>query len=270
MVEQASRNLFQAMGDGGYKFFTDCRGMAAFFGELGSALWSAARNPRKVKWRETFYYMDICGSDAFPIISLLGFLIGVILAFQAIVQLKRFGADAFVVDLVGVTIIKELGPLVVAIIVAGRSGSAFAAEIGTMKVSEEIDAMITMGFVPSRFIIVPKVLSLIVILPLLTIFADIAGIIGGMTITYCQLEISIPESYYRTLEVVTPNGLTQGFVKSIVFALIISSIGCMRGFEAKNDAQGVGRASTSAVVSAVFIIIIADALVTAIFTMIYP
>lgn len=262
-----SRSVFLTLGNAGHKFFCDCRDALAFLGELGAALAYAARNPRKVKWRETFYYMDVSGSDALPIIALLGFLVGIILAFQAVVQLQRFGVDSFVVDLVGVTIIRELGPLMVAIVVAGRSGSAFASEIGTMKVSEEIDAMVTMGFVPSRFVIVPKVLALITVMPLLTIFADIAGVAGGMAVAYFKLDISLRESYYRTLDVVNPIGITQGLIKSIIFAIIISTIGCMRGFQSKNDAQGVGRASTSAVVSGIFLIIIADALITALFSM---
>lgn len=269
-MSNGHRSVFQTIGDASLTFAKDCYSVMGFTGELIFALGYAIRHPHKIRWRETLYYMDSGGSNAVPIITLMGFLIGVILAFQAIVQLKSFGVDSIVIDLVAVTIVKELGPLVVAVILAGRSGSAFAAEIGTMKVSEEVDAMITMGFIPSRFIIVPKVLATIAVLPLLTIFADIAGIIGGMTIAYSQLEISVQESYYRTLEVLRPNALMQGLVKSIIFALIISAIGCMRGFDAKNDAQGVGRATTSAVVSAIFIIIIADALVTALFTFLYP
>ncbi len=265
--ENTSRSIFQALGDGACTFWDDSCSMVGFMGELVSAIGSAIRHPRRVKWRETFYYMDVSGSDALPIICLMGFLIGLILAFQAVMQLQRFGIDEYVVDLVGVTIVRELGPLMVAVIIAGRSGSAFAAEIGTMKVSEEIDAMVTMGLVPSRFVIIPKVLAMLIIMPLLTIFADIAGVIGGMSVTYFDLGISIAQAYYRTIEVITPMGLTQGIVKSLVFAVIISAIGCMRGFQAKSDAQSVGRAATSAVVSAVFLIVVADAVVTAIFFM---
>jgi len=261
-----SRTVFQAAGEGTYKLYEDTATIFRFIGEVSSALWESVRKPAKVKWKETLYYMDISGSDALPIISLMGFLVGIILAFQAVVQLEKFGADSFVTDLVAITIVKELGPLIVAVIVAGRSGSAFAAEIGTMKVNDELDALVTMGFVPTRFVVVPKVLATIAIMPMLTIFSSIFGILGGMSITYFQLGISLPESYHRTIDVVEPSALFQGLVKSFVFGIIISAVGCMRGFEAKKDAQGVGRASTSAVVTGIFLIIIADALVTAIFS----
>jgi phospholipid/cholesterol/gamma-HCH transport system permease protein len=266
-MSSKSRSIFQALGDGGSKLLDDFRDLMLFTGEIGAALFYAAKNPRKIKWRDTFYYMDVSGSDALPIICLLGFLVGVILAFQAVVQLSRFGVNSYVVDLVGATIVRELGPLMVAIVIAGRSGSAFASEIGTMKVSQEIDAMVTMGFVPSRFIIVPKVLALLIIMPMLTIFADIFGIIGGMTVALVKVGISLRESFYKTLDVVTPCDLVQGLVKSVVFAAIIACIGCMRGFESGNDAQGVGRASTSAVVSSIFLVIIADALITSLFSL---
>ncbi len=263
----SSRTIFQALGDGGWKLITDTLAIISFLEELPRAFIEAVKHPRKIKWRDTFYYMDTCGSDALPIVSLLGFLVGIILAFQAVVQLQRFGVGNFVVNLVSVTIVRELGPLMVAIVVAGRSGSAFASEIATMKVSEELDAMVTMGFTTSRFIIVPKVLALFLVMPLLTIFADIAGVAGGITIAYWRVGVSINEAYNATLDAVDPIGLTQGLVKSLIFALLISCIGCMRGLQAKKDAKGVGRASTSAVVSGIFLIIIADALITALFSL---
>lgn len=262
-----TESTFLHIGNAACHIADDIYNLLSFTGDLALALYSAARNPRRIKWKSTLYYMDCCGTDAVPIICLLGMLVGVILAFQAIVQLTNYGVSAYVVKLVGTTIVRELGPLITAIVLAGRSGSAYAAELGTMKASEEIDALHTMGMDPSRFLIVPKVIALVAVMPLLTILADVSGIIGGMLITCAQIKITVAEYYFQTIDVVTPMGIFQGLLKSVVFALIISAIGCQKGLEAERDAQGVGRASTSAVVSAIFIIVIADAVITAMFSM---
>jgi phospholipid/cholesterol/gamma-HCH transport system permease protein len=169
--------------------------------------------------------------------------------------------------LVGSVIVTELAPLITAIVLAGRSGSAFAAEIGTMKANEEIDAMITLGFVPARYLIIPKVLALLVIMPFLTIFSDICGIIGGMIIACSKLDITYIEYYSKTLDIIKPVDIIQGLSKSVVFAFIVAAVGCMKGMEAERDAQGVGKASTSAVICAIFFIILADAVITSLFSM---
>jgi len=243
------------------------RNTVSFIGELSSALWKVVAKPHKVRWRETIYYMDMCGSDALPISILICFLMGLILGFQGAIQLQKYGGDIFLADGVGLSIVKELGPLMVAMICTGRAGSAFAAEIGTMKVSEEIDALITMGFIPSRFLVVPKVIALVFVMPILTIFGDIVGIVGGMTVGYFKLGIPIISYYNRTLVAIDINHFAESMTKSAVFALIIAAVGCMRGFEAKNDAQGVGRAATSAVVTSIFLLIVADTLLTIIFSL---
>jgi len=266
MHEKQLSQLFLQVGNGICIVCREAKVMLAFTGELLQALTDAVRNPRKIKWQTTFYYMDKSGSDAVPIISLLGFLVGVILAFQAIVQLSRYGVESYVVNLVGTVIVTELSPLITAIVLAGRSGSAFAAEIGTMKATEEIDAMVTMGFDPPRYLVVPKVLAMLVIMPCLTIFSDICGILGGMVITCSKLDLSATEYYFKTLEVIQPVDLVQGLFKSLFFAIIIAAVGCMKGLDAGKDAQGVGKASTSAVISAIFMIIVADAIITAAFS----
>jgi phospholipid/cholesterol/gamma-HCH transport system permease protein len=266
MHEKQLSQLFLQVGNGICIVCREAKVMLAFTGELLQALTDAVRNPRKIKWQTTFYYMDKSGSDAVPIISLLGFLVGVILAFQAIVQLSRYGVESYVVNLVGTVIVTELSPLITAIVLAGRSGSAFAAEIGTMKATEEIDAMVTMGFDPPRYLVVPKVLAMLVIMPCLTIFSDICGILGGMVITCSKLDLSATEYYFKTLEVIQPVDLVQGLFKSLFFAVIIAAVGCMKGLDAGKDAQGVGKASTSAVISAIFMIIVADAIITAAFS----
>ncbi|QSH42038.1 ABC transporter permease [Lentisphaerota bacterium ZTH] len=258
--------LFQQVGDAACKICTEALNFIKFSGEMLGAFADAVRHPRKIHFKNTLYYMDICGSDAVPIVSLLGTLIGVILAFQAFVQLGRYGVQNYVVNLIGTVIVTELGPLMTAVVLAGRSGSAFAAEIGTMKASEEIDALVTFGMLPSRVLIVPKVLAMIVVLPCLTVLANIFGIIGGMLIVCSLLDLTVTEYYFKVVEVVKPLDLTQGLVKSFFFALIIAAIGCMKGFEADRDAQGVGRAATSSVVTAIFLIIIADAVLTSLFS----
>jgi len=240
--------------------------MFEFTGDLTLAVCYAVRHPRKIRWRETLYYMDMCGSDALPIVALICTLMGLILGFQAAVQMQKFGTDIYVADLVGFSIIKELGPLMVAMIATGRAGSAFAAEIGTMKVSEEIDAMKTMGFVPSRFLVIPKLLAMLLVIPILTVFGDLAGLFGGFIVGWVKLDIPPVAYYSRTILVLTPMTFFMGLVKSVIFAFLIAVVGCMRGFDASSDAQGVGRSATSAVVSGIFLVVIADAVLTILFS----
>jgi phospholipid/cholesterol/gamma-HCH transport system permease protein len=263
----SSSKFILKVGKAGEQFLKDCVAILSFIGELAVSFLHAIRHPRKVRWRETFYYMDNCGSDALPIVVVVGFLMGFVLALQGAIQLTKFGAKSMVIDLVALAMVKELGPLMTAVVATGRAGSAFAAEIGTMKVTEEVDALTTLGFDPYRFLVVPKTLALIVVLPMLTLLGDIAGIIGGMFITYFQLQISIPESFYKTLELITMSDFLQGIVKSLVFAVLIASVGCLRGFQTKNDAQSVGRSTTSAVVTGIFLIAVADSIISIFFTL---
>jgi phospholipid/cholesterol/gamma-HCH transport system permease protein len=180
--------------------------------------------------------------------------------------MHKFGTDLYVADMVGLSIVKELGPLMVAMICTGRAGSAFAAEISTMKVSEEIDAMVTMGFKPSRFLIIPKLLALVLVMPVLTIFGNVVGIIGGMTVGVFSLGLPVITYFNRTVLIITPRCFTEGLIKSAVFAILIAAVGCLRGLEAKNDTHGVGSAATSAVVSGIFLVIVADTLLTFLFS----
>lgn len=239
-----------------------------FLQELSRSTWQSLRHPFRMKWRSTFYYMDSCGADAMPIIGLLGLLIGVILAFQAIVQLSRFGVDNFVVNLVGTVIVTELAPLVTAVVLAGRTGSSFASELGLMKSREELDAMTTLGLDTGRFELVPKVVALIFVMPGLTIISDVCGIVGGMLIVCSMLNTSIAEYFSKTFEVIQPVDLAQGLVKSMLFAVIVASVGCWKGLSAERDAQGVGKATTSSVVTSIFLIVVTDAAMTAIFSFI--
>jgi len=220
---------------------------------------------RKVRWRETWLYMQRSGHEALPIVSLISFLMGLITAFQAAVQLRQFGADIYVANLVGLSITRELGPLMTAIIASGRSGAAFAAEIGTMKVSEEVDALDAMGLDRTRFLVTPKVIALLVMLPCLTLFADLVGILGGLFVALFSLDIPAVV-YFRQLKAyMSMWDIGQGLLKAVVFAILIATIGCLRGFEARAGAESVGRVTTAAIVSGIFAIICADAVFTVLF-----
>ena len=241
------------------------RDIVLFTGEMMIGLADAIRHPSKMRWRETWLYMQRTGVDGLPIVSLISFLMGLITAFQAAVQLKQFGADIYIANLVGLSITRELGPLMTAIIAAGRSGAAFAAEIGTMKVSEEVDALEIMGLDRTRFLVTPKVVALLLMLPALTVFSDVVGLFGGLTVARFSLELPA-QVYLRQLQwVLTPWDVVSGLVKSVVFALLVAGVGCLWGFEARGGAESVGRITTAAIVAGIFMIIVADAVFTVVF-----
>jgi len=208
--------------------------------------------------------MEAAGVNAVPIILLLGFLIGLILAFQMAGPMAQYGAGIFVMDLVAITVIRELGPLITAIIVAGRSGSAFAAEIGTMKVNDEVNALITMGLNPVSYLAVPKVLAGILVMPLLTILTNLAGIIGAALVVL-SMGYPLVTIINRVVNSVGLDDLATGLGKTLVFGLLIAGIGCLRGLQTKAGAQSVGVSTTSAVVSGIILIIVADGVFGVIF-----
>ncbi|WP_176012590.1 ABC transporter permease [Victivallis sp. Marseille-Q1083] len=258
IVDYTGENVYDRVASG--------RDMIAFLGELAAVFALTLRHPRKMRWREVWYYMSLCGSQSLPIVLLICYLMGLVLGFQAAVQMRQFGTEIYVADLVGFSILKELGPLMVAMIATGRAGSAFAAEIGTMKVNEEVSAMQTMGIAPARFLVVPKLLAMLLVLPILTVFGDIAGLLGGLTVGATMLKLPLVTYLDRTQEVLTIPVLLLGVMKSFFFAALIALVGCWHGFQAENDAQGVGRAATEAVVSSIFMVVIADAVLTIIYS----
>ncbi len=234
----------------------------SFLGEVVIAFVEALRNPFKIRWRETFYYLEQCGVKSLPIVLIICFLLGVILAFQGALQLAQFGTQIFIVDLVGWSVLMELGPFMVAIIATGRAGSAFAAEIGTMIADEEVNALKTMGISVARFLVIPKLLALAIAMPILTCFGNIAALLGGLFIGVTVGDVPLAAYVSRTLTVLTPNAFMFGVGKSIVFAVIIALVGCFRGLQSTMDAQGVGRSATNAVVSSIFAVVISDAIIT--------
>jgi phospholipid/cholesterol/gamma-HCH transport system permease protein len=220
---------------------------------------------RGIRWGSTFEQMVRMGVDSIPIVTVICFFVGLILAMQAAYQLEQFGATIYVADLVGVSMTREMGPMLTAIIVTGRSGSAIAAEIGTMKVAEEIDALRTMGFNPIRFLVVPRVLALLVVIPCLTLLADLVGILGGVFIAVTALKLSAHQYFYHTAEALVMKDLVTGLIKSVSFGLIVAVVGCYQGFGVSGGAEGVGRSTTASVVSSIFLIIVADLVFTALF-----
>ncbi|MFQ6110620.1 MAG: MlaE family ABC transporter permease [Nitrospinota bacterium] len=220
---------------------------------------------RAIRWGSALDQAVKMGVEAVPIVFLITFSTGLIIAMQSAYQLRRFGALVFTANLVGVAMTRELAPLITAIVVAGRSGSAIAAELGTMKVSEEVDALNTMGLNPVRFLVVPRMLALVLVLPCLTVFADFMGIFGGLVLAVTQLELGSARYLNQTVEALVLADFLTGLVKSFVFALIIGQVGCYQGLRVEGGAGGVGRNTTASVVASIFLIILADLIFTALF-----
>jgi phospholipid/cholesterol/gamma-HCH transport system permease protein len=243
----------------------EIKSVLAFFGEMVISALGLLRAPRSANWRELSPTMERAGADALPIIILINFLVGLAMAFQSAAQLKRFGAEILVADLIGISVTRELGPLMTAIVVCGRSGAAFAAELGFMKVNEEIDALRTMGFGPMRFLVLPRALALILVVPLLTLIADVAGVLGGLVVGVFNLDLTALGYLNQSARVVTLWDVSSGLLKSLVFALAIALIACQQGLATSGGAEGVGRRTTSTVVVTLFTIILIDATMTVFF-----
>lgn len=242
-------------------------GFLAFLGETTLALARALFIPTRIRWKTLFANMEQAGLNALPIVALLSFLMGVVIAYQGGQQLKTYGANIFIVELVTLTMIRELAPLMTAIIVAGRTGSAFTAQIGTMKVTEEIDALRTIGIAPMDLLVLPKLFALVVAMPLLALFADVMGILGGMVMAYFLLDVSFYDFFNRIPQVVfITSSFLIGIGKAPVFAAIIALVGCYQGFRVAGGADSVGRQTTISVVQAIFLIILADACFSVLFS----
>jgi phospholipid/cholesterol/gamma-HCH transport system permease protein len=237
----------------------------AFVGSMVLAVGGVIRRPRTGNWRDVAPIMTSAGVDAVPIVVLITFLIGFVMAFQSAVQLKQFGANIYVADLVGLSITRELGPLMTAIIVCGRSGAAFAAELGTMKVSEEVDALRTMGIGPLRFLVFPRVLALFLVMPILTLVGDLMGILGGLLVGVVNLDLTITGYVNQTVRALHVWDVYQGLIKAAVFGLAIGLISCAHGLATTGGAEGVGRRTTASVVTSLFALILIDAAFTLVF-----
>jgi phospholipid/cholesterol/gamma-HCH transport system permease protein len=256
--EISERSFAERTGDMVIHFYNDVIVLLTFLGELLTALAYSVFHPGAVRWRDVLFYTKKAGAEALPIVALISLLIGLIMAFMSSLQLKQFGANVFVASLVGIAIVKELGPIMTAIIFSGRSGSAFAAEIATMMVNEEVDALTTMGFDPLRFLVIPKVLAAIIVMPVLTLYSMFFGILGGLLVGVIGLDLTFYTYIQQTIKPMELFDVTSSLVKSVVFAVLIAGIGCQRGFQVRGGAEAVGEATTSAVVAAIFLVIVAD------------
>ncbi|MFH1277884.1 MAG: MlaE family lipid ABC transporter permease subunit [Candidatus Eisenbacteria bacterium] len=238
----------------------------SFTGQVAVAWHRTIIRPWRGNWRELFLVIQTAGLHALPIVGLLIFLLGVVISYQSVLQLKRYGADIFVVDLIGLSVLRELAPLLTAIIVAGRTGSAFTAEIGTMKITEELDALRTLGIDPMDSIVVPRLGALWVVLPLLTVYADAVGVLGGLVMTVILTDITPTAFLARFPEVVTTESYLIGVGKATLFAALIATVGCYQGFRVEGSADSIGRQTTVSVVQAIFLIILTDALFSVVFS----
>jgi len=258
-------SLLASIGQQAWRSLIGITGMLAFIGESAIAFLRSLTQPHRIRWRPILHNLQTAGFEALPIVGLLSFLMGVVIAYQGADQLQRFGANIFIADLVGLSMLRELSPLLTAIIVAGRSGSAYAAQIGTMKISEEIDALRTIGIGPQELLVQPKILALVIALPLLTVYADVAGVLGGMLMANSMLDISFSVFLDRLEDALSLSSFLTGIIKAPVFAVIIALVGCFQGFQVSGGADSVGRQTTVSVVQSIFLVIVADALFSVIF-----
>jgi len=241
-------------------------GMLGFFGALLISTWNIIRHPRRFRFNAVTQQFEVVGVHALAIIGLMSFLVGIVIAQQGAVQLRQFGAEVFTVNLIGRSAVKELGVLMTAIMVAGRSGSAFAAQLGSMKLSEEVDAMRTIGVSPMEALVFPRVLATVLLMPLLGFYAAICAVIGGGI--FCWVELGIPPVTFvqRIREVVPDTDLWQAMIKAPVFGLIIAMAGCYQGLQVQGNAEEVGLRTTTAVVQGIFLVIVLDAFFAVFFT----
>ncbi len=258
--EKRTIGFVERLGEESIGLYRDAMEVIAFGGELALEIAHSTVHPRLVRWGDVVLYMKKVGVDGLPIVGLISFLLGLILAFMSSLQLKQFGANIYVPSLLSIAMVRELGPIMTAILVAGRSGSAFAAEIGTMKVNEEVDALVVMGFNPVRFLAIPKVFAAMAVVPLLTIFSDLFASGGGLLIGITVLDLTVYTYVQQAIKAIDMFNVVVSVIKSMVLALLIAGIGCQRGFMVRGGAQDVGNATTSAVVAGLFLVIVVDSI----------
>jgi phospholipid/cholesterol/gamma-HCH transport system permease protein len=261
----ARQGMLEQIGATGLRVHDEFVGVLTFLGKVVYALGDAVRRPASVPWADVARTLEKVGADGLPIVLLISFLIGLIVAFQSAVQLKQFGAEHLVADAVALSITRALGPLFTAMIIAGRSGASYAAELGTMRVSEEVDALRTLGLDPFRYLVLPRVLALVIALPLLTIIADVLGLVGGFVVGVVDLDLPPVAYLSRTQRALDLWDVGSGLIKSVAFGLSIALIACERGLSTSGGAEGVGRSTTASVVTALFSLVVIDTLLTIVF-----
>lgn len=268
VIELSSQFLkpFKQIGKKTVEYTLDITAFLAFIGENFVNLLYSIRHPGSIRFAAIVKNIEEAGVRAIPIVSLTSFLIGVVIAYQGAVQLEKFGANIFIVDMIGVSITRELAPLITAIVVAGRTGSSYTAQLGVMKLTEELDAMRTMGFDLHRFLVLPRIIALMIALPLMIFLADMIGIAAGMLISHLHLHLSYSEFIHRLQVVLEEKHLWIGICKGPFFAWLIAAVGCFRGFQVEKNTDSIGRYTTISVVNAIFLVIACDAVFSVIFT----
>jgi phospholipid/cholesterol/gamma-HCH transport system permease protein len=255
----------EQVGNATYALGQELKSVVSFIGEMVIATIGVIRSPRTGHLKEVPSLINRAGADAVPIVLLINFLMGFVMAYQSARQLKLYGANIFVADVVGISVTRELAPLMTAIIVCGRTGAAFAAEIGSMKVSEEIDALRTLGLRPFSWLVIPRVIALLVVVPALTIVGDLVGILGGSVVGFTSLDVGFRGYITETQNAVQLWDVEHGLIKSVAFAFTIALVACQQGFAASGGAEGVGKRTTSTVVTCLFALVVIDALFTMVF-----
>ena len=253
-----SRRILESLGQAAASGLEDV-------GHIAHAIFEGAKKPSKLMLKETIRQIDQTGVRAIPIVFMISFLMGLVMAYQGALQLEKFGATIFVVDLITISVLREMGVVLAAIMVAGRSGSAFAASLGVMNLNQEIDALRVMGLNPNQVLVLPRVLGLLIALPLLTVLSDLAGLAGGMLLSTTVLDIGPTQFIERVISGADLKTFMVGFTKAPVFALLIAGVATLRGMQVKSSAEQLGRLTTVAVVQAIFLIILADGVFTVIF-----
>lgn len=263
-----SVNFLALVGTATMELSRKAQDFVQFFGECVIGGWRLLKRPDKFRWRDCVEEMQQCGAMALPIVSLIAFLVGVTLAYIGALVLRQYGGDIYVADLIGMAMVREMGAVMTAVVLAGRTGAAFAARLGNMKANEEIDALETLGISPVQFLVMPRLLALGLMMPLLALYANALGILGGMAVSAAVLNIP-PTAYWVEMgTIVTLSDIAAGVIKAASFGLIVGLSGCLRGLQAERSAAGVGRAATSAVVTSILLIVVADAVFAVLFNVI--
>ena len=265
-AHQQALDLLTRVGAGSLSFFASAADFVTFLGEAIIGIGRLLIGKARLRRSDLMLAIEDCGPDALPIVALTSFLIGLILAFVGAVQFQQFGAAIYVADLVGIGMVRELGAMMTAILMSGRTGAAFAANLGTMQVGDEVSALRTLGIPPMEFLVLPRIVALSLMMPLLTVFANIVGMLGGMLIAALMLDITPLAYYNQTIGAVGMNDWAVGLVKAFLFGAVVAIVGCWRGMRCRRSAAAVGAAATSAVVLCIVLIIVIDAIATVICT----
>lgn len=260
--EKVRTPILEQIGQEVYTFWQGTQEIFAFIGEATVALGKMLRGQARFRRRDLFVAIQECGIQALPIVSLISLLVGIILAFVGSIQLSMFGAQIYIANLVGIGVFREMGAIMTGVIMAGRTGAAFAAQLGTMQTNEEIDALKTLGIPPMEFLVLPRIIALAVMMPLLCLYADFMGVLGGLIVGVTILDLNFMAYYNQTIDAIRLNDMWVGLFMSGVFGILIAVTGCLRGLQCERSASAVGKATTSAVVTGIVSIVIATAIIT--------